>query len=68
MEKLHRCVELRHHPDHQNSHDGQYRSNLRALFAIWKMKFHDECHKGPLLDTGNADSDDLRHISADSGI
>jgi hypothetical protein len=32
------------------------------------MKFHDECHKGPLLDTGNADSDDLRHISADSGI
>jgi hypothetical protein len=34
MEKLHRYVEFRQHPDHQNSHDGQYGSILRALFAI----------------------------------
>lgn len=49
MKKLDRRVELRKHPNHENSCDGQYRPEFGARLLVGKKDFHDVRGKGQSL-------------------
>ena len=68
MKKLDRRVELRKHPNHENSCDGQYRPEFGALLLVGKKDFHDVRGKGQSLCCRDFGSRSVWTTCAERGI